>query len=300
MKKQSYDIHSDITNRIIAAIEAGAGPFRMPWHGAGTMQVPRNAVTRKAYRGINVLSLWITAQERAYSCAKWATFRQWQVTGAAVRKGEKATPIVFYKQIELDSGADSAEAKTVPFARASWVFNAAQVEGYAAEAPPARAPTVFERLDHAEASIKATRAAIAYGGNRAYYDRGTDRIQVPDASSFIGSLTSTPRESFYGTVLHELAHWSGAKSRLNREKGKRFADRIYAFEEIIAELSAAFSCARLGITDTPRDEHAQYISQYLEILRSDKKAVFIAAAAAATATDYILAFLDAPPESEAA
>ena len=292
MGQQTYDVHADITTRIVAAIKRGAGTLQMPWRDGTAMRPPINATTTKAYRGINVLSLWLTTQERAYASCEWATFKQWQSHGAMVRKGEKGTPIIFYKTIERDGaeGEDADDPRTIPFAHASWVFNASQVDGYAPQKAPAPSAPLFERLRQAEPAIAATQAAITYGGSRAFYQRTEDRIQVPAAEDFTGTPTSTAREAFYSTIFHELGHWSGAEKRLNRVKGKRFAYGAYAFKEIIAELSAAFTCARLGISDTPRPDHAQYIEQYPTILRNDKKAIFAAATAATVAADDVLAF----------
>ena len=136
-------------------------------------------------------------------------------------------------------------------AKPSWVFNAAQVDGYEPPIRTERPQTLFERISTAEHAILAANADIRYGGSRALYDRLTDHIQIPEASDFIGSPTSTPQEAFYSTVLHELAHWTGSEPRLNREKGTRFGDKPYAFEELIAELSAAMSCAEFGIASVP-------------------------------------------------
>jgi antirestriction protein ArdC len=296
----NFDIHAEITNRIVAAIEKGAGAFEMPWQGAATTMAPANAATKRFYRGINVLSLWVSAQAQGFSSPQWATFRQWQDFGAQVRKGEKGTPIVFYKTIEVEADeGDAADEKTVPFARASWVFNAAQVDGFEPAPEPVRVVSQFDKLEQVDAAIRATGARIDHGGNRAFYHRVEDRIQVPNTADFVGTKTSTAQESFYSTLLHELAHWTGAEHRLDREKGKRFADKVYAFEEIIAELSAAFSCARLGIAATPRADHAAYIADYLTILKSDKKAIFAAASAASAATNFILAFSAADREEAA-
>lgn len=293
MKATGFDIHAEITNRIVEAIEKGAGTFQMPWHVEASTRAPSNALTKRAYRGVNVLSLWITAQAFGYQSAEWATFKQWQEQGCSVRKGERGTPIVFYKSLSIEGeasdGSEDSERK-IPFARASWVFNAAQVEG--AEMPPAVIPEaapLFDRLQHVEHVVAATGADISHGGARAFYQRREDRIQMPDIALFTGTETSTPQEAYYSTMLHELAHWTGAEHRLNREKGKRFADKAYAFEEIIAELTAAFLCVDLGITTSPRIDHAQYIAEYLEILRNDKRAIFTAAAAAQAAAEFIKA-----------
>ena len=136
----------------------------------------------------------------------------------------------------------------------------------------------------------ASGADIRYGGSRAFYHRGDDYIQVPNPGDFVGSPTSTPLECFHSVQLHELSHWAGAERRLNREKGKRFADRAYAFEEMVAQLSAAFLCAELGVSNDSRPDDAQYIAGFLDVLHNDKKAIFAAAAAASAAADYILSF----------
>ena len=250
-------------------------------------------------------------QAAGYRSYEWATFKQWKDRGAFVRKGEKGTPIVFYKQIDITTpeakalqigdlhGAEQENAKTIPFARASWVFNAEQVDGYVSEHDELPERPLFERNAHVDAIIAATKALIEYGGTRACYNRLMDRISIPDERAFVGSPTSTAQEAFYSTLLHEAAHWTGAEHRLNREKGKRFADRTYAFEELVAELSAAFLCAELGITNDPRPDHAQYIAQYLEIFQNDKRAIFQAATTASAAADYILAF-SRPQQVEAA
>ncbi|MGJ0502655.1 MAG: ArdC family protein [Methylocystis sp.] len=293
--KSRFDLHQEITDRIVAAIEAGVGEFKMPWHRAASTKLPINATTGRAYRGVNILSLWITAQSLGYESHEWATFKQWQERGATVRKGEKGTPIIFYKELHIESGDSAAiddpeGERKIPFARASWVFNASQVDGYLIETPALPERLLFERIASVDRVIAATGAHIDFGGSRACYNRLTDRISIPEERAFIGTATSTAQEAFYATILHELSHWVGAECRLNREKGKRFADRAYAFEELIAETSAVFLCAELGITNEPRPDHAQYIAQYLTILKNDKKAIFAAAAAASAATDFILAF----------
>lgn len=305
MKENSFDIHTEITNRIVAAIEAGAGEFQMPWHNAANTKTPVNATSKRAYRGVNIVSLWIVAQACGYASNEWATFKQWRERGCMVRKGEKGTPIVFYKQLryaaDAENGAGAGELdKTVLFARASWVFNATQVDGYESPIDTLPEKPLFECLAEADAAIAATGFDIRHGGSQAYYHRVGDYIQVPEARAFVGTATSSPQEAYYSTVLHEMAHMTGAESRLNREKGKRFGDKPYAFEEVIAELSAAYSCAELGIASTPRPDHAQYIAEWIKILKDDKRAIFTAASAASAATDYIMAFSRPAAQEEAA
>ena len=141
MTKDHFDIHAEITNRVVAAIEKGAKDFKMPWHDPSCSSPPSNAVTKKTYRGINTLMLWIAGKGAGHPSSEWATFKQWQERGAQVRKGERGTPIVFYKTLTVAASAPGQpDERTIPFARASFVFNAAQVDGYAA-------PVVVPRSD---------------------------------------------------------------------------------------------------------------------------------------------------------
>ncbi|RTL82840.1 MAG: DUF1738 domain-containing protein [Hyphomicrobiales bacterium] len=286
MKAERYDIHQHITNQIIAAIENGAGEFRLPWHrSAGNIMRPVNIASKNAYRGVNILTLWAAADACGYSSGTWGTYKQWAEAGAQVRKGEKAAYVVFYKEITVAS-EDSDEAGTRLFARATPVFAAEQVEGY--EAPALEGPaTVFLPIEAAETFVAKTGAIVNHGGNRAYYRPSTDSIQLPPREAFVGSPTSTPAEAYASTKLHELIHWTSAEARCNRQLGKRFGDDAYAMEELIAELGAAFLCADLRITDAPRPDHAQYLDCWLRVLKSDKKAVFTAASKASEAVSFL-------------
>lgn len=173
-------------------------------------------------------------------------------------------------------------------ARASRLFNAAQVDGWRLRTPPARSRV--ETLDTAEAFIWATGADIREQGNHAFYNPGADYIQVPPRGQFMGTSTSSPTETFYSTLCHELTHWAGHSSRLNRDLSGRFGDRAYAAEELVAELGAAFLCADLGITNMPRLDHAQYVASWFLLMRDDKRAIFTAASKAAAAAEFISAF----------
>ena len=285
-----FDVHASITNEIVRALEAGIGESRLPWARTGTPSVrPRNAMTKQGYRGINTLSLWLSAEKNGYTHGLWASYRQWLDAGAQVRKGEKGTLVIFYKEFTVDpdpSQADDDGSRRV--ARASWVFNAEQVDGYTLPAIPNLPP--IEREANAEAFIAATRADIRHGGDMAYYRPGTDHIQMPDERLFTGSKLATRAHDYYSVLAHELTHWSGAEKRLNRLLKGRFGDASYAMEELVAELGAAFLCADLGISHTPRPDHATYIANWLQVLKSDKKAVFTAAAKASEAVQYLSAF----------
>jgi len=293
MKEQRFDIHQHITNQIIAAIEHGAGEFRLPWHrSAGNIMRPVNVASKKAYRGVNILTLWATADEHSYSSGTWGTYRQWAEAGAQVRKGEKAAYIVFYKEFTVEADDNRDEAETRLFARATPVFAAEQVEGFTA--PTIEAPTTtLTPIDQAEGFVAKTGATIQHGGDRAFYRPSTDSIQLPPHEAFIGTATSTPAEAYYSTLLHELTHWTSAAPRCNRELGKRFGDDAYAMEELVAELGAAFLCADLGITDAPRADHAQYLDHWLTVMKADKKAIFTAASKASEAAAYLAALQEA-------
>ena len=286
----SRDVYTQVTDTIIAAIEAGAGQWDMPWHRHGVTHTrPMNALTGKRYRGVNVLALWAAAEARGFTTGLWGTYRQWQEKGAQVRKGEKSSLVVFFKELAVDeTNPETGETERGRrlIAKASYVFNANQVDGFVASEPAAPANPA-EVLTQIEAYVAATNARVAFGGEGAFYRPLTDTIHMPDRSRFVGSATSSATECLYSTLLHELTHWTGIKTRCDREFGKRFGDDAYAMEELVAELGAAFLCADLGIANTPRPDHAAYISHWLTVLKADKKAIFTAASKAAQAVDYL-------------
>ena len=307
--KPRLDVHQAVTDKIVARIEQGAGEFQMPWHRPGlSFAIPKNALTGQPYRGTNILALWIDASEKIFERQIWATYKQWNELGAQVRKGEKGSLIVKCgESIPKDArgetepeGEDEASAKRL-YAKAAYVFNVAQVDGFALEPEPPR-PDLTTRLAHADTFIEATGAEFREGGFRAFYrhrelDGSGDFIQMPPRSLFTGTATSTPTEAYEAVRLHELTHWSGAPHRLNREHGKRFGDKAYSFEELCAELGSAYLCAELQITNTPRDDHAQYVASWLEVMKGDKKAIFTAASLASAAVSYLFSLQPRAPES---
>lgn len=289
------DLHRQITDQLIRAIEQGPGQFILPWRRTGAgLDLPRNAQSGREYGGINILVLWVAAVSAGHTSARWATYRQWAQLGAQVRKGERSTTIVFYKDYAVTPDPTNTEDNgRRRVARASPVFNIAQVEGYFGPvAPPALPP--LERLAHAEAFIGATGANISYGGDRAYFQAATDRVQMPEADRFIGTETMDRREAFYATLAHELIHWSGAKPRLDRDLSGRFGTAAYAAEELVAEIGAAFLCAELRISQGVRPDHARYLASWLTLLRNDPRAIFTAAARASEAARYLRAFSEPP------
>ena len=283
------DIHRDITEKIVSAIEKGVGTCSMPWHRTLKGR-PENARTGSRYRGVNVLALWIDAIEKAYPSLYFASYRQWQELGAHVRKGERGSPILFYKALDIEDDGEEDSSPSRRFViRGSTVFNVAQVDGWT---PPELPQTnKVERLNHVEQLVAKTKAVVREGHyTMACYDMALDVIDMPVRSAFVGTSTSTPTESFYAVLLHELSHWTGHKDRLARDMKHRFGDMGYAMEELIAELGAAFLCADLELVGEPRPDHAAYIADWLRVLKRDPKALTTAAAKASAAAEYVAAF----------
>lgn len=283
-----FDVYRAVTDSIIKALEVGTGTSECPWHRDSANGLPTNALTEKRYRGVNVVALWASATISGHASNLWATYRQWQRLGAHVRRGERSSMIVFYKQQDVETeDRETGKKRTVTrlVARASRVFNADQVEGFTA--PEESRPDLVERIAAVEQFVQGTRADIRHGGNSAYYSPAKDRIVMPYSTAFIGTATSSSTESYYGVLLHELVHWTGASHRLARDLAPRFKQAAYAMEELVAELGAAFLCSQLKITSTPRADHAGYIASWLDVLKSDKRAIFSAASKASQAADYL-------------
>ena len=276
------DIYTRITSSIIASIEAGADAFQMPWHSDGLCSGrPINAASGKAYRGVNVLALWCAAQEAGYSSDQWATYKQWAERGQQVRKGEKSTSIVFWKMNDAPEGAEAESDESGPrriIARGYNVFNAEQIDGY--ETPVVAPRADIARIQEADDFFNALGADIRHGGGRAFYKSSTDHIQMPPFEVFRNTV------AYYSTLAHEVTHWTGAKSRLDRDLKNRFGSETYAAEELVAELGAAFLCADLGLANEPRPDHAAYVSNWLKVLKDDKRAIFTAAAKAQQAATF--------------
>jgi antirestriction protein ArdC len=284
MNQQKTDIYERVTRQIIEAMERGAGSYRMPWHVTGADRfAPANAASKRPYRGINVLLLWLLAEHHGYTSGEWATYNQWQALGAQVRKGEKAELVVFWRisersREETDDQEEPASNRSI-LARGYHVFNAAQVDGYAPKAAPVLSES--ERVESAERFFAGLGFNVEHGGNRACYSPEEDVIHMPPFSCFRNAA------SYYSVLGHEATHASGAKHRLDRDLKPRFAEESYAMEELVAELGAAFLCSALGLANEPRQEHAAYLTGWLKVLRQDKRAIFTAASQAQKAVDWM-------------
>jgi antirestriction protein ArdC len=279
------DIYTRLTAEIIAAIEAGADDYRMPWHhdGASTAR-PINVASGKAYRGVNVLALWVAAQRAGYLTGVWGTYRQWQALGAQVRKGERSTAVVFWKQIgstkdDKEHVHDSDEDRGRFFARGYSVFNSAQVDGYVTE-PVVQLPEM-ERIANAETFYANLGITTVHGDSEAYYLPLVDRVHLP----VFGSFRDAP--AYYSVLYHEGIHATAAKHRLDRDLSGRFGSEAYAMEEVVAEAGACMILADLGIAPRPRPDHAAYIASWLKVLRNDTSAIFTAASKAQAAVDWM-------------
>jgi antirestriction protein ArdC len=302
------DVYQELTNKIVAQMEQ-AQAWEKPWSVAagikgGTMRRPINAMTGRAYRGLNVVLLWSAGR----ADPRWATFNAWKKAGASVNKGEKGTQIVFWKRIDREP-TDDDDRDYILTARVYYVFNAEQCDLSKAKGirpfAPSVAPTVTtddagDTMPSVDQWIAATGADIKHGGDRAFYSPAADYIQMPPRSAFKATKHSTALEAYYGTALHELAHWTGHTSRNKRDFSGRFGSRSYAFEELVAELSAAFLCADLGVTSEPRQDHANYLASWIQTLKDDKRALFTAASQAEKACDFLHGKQPSAEEDDAA
>ena len=270
----------ELVTRIVAQLEQGTAPWVRPWSTSGISDMPHNIVSRRPYHGVNVLQLWGQQAAMGYATAEWCTFLQAKELGAGVRKGEKGTPVWFIaKRTWTAKDADTGDEEMVE--GLVWkqfvVFNRAQCDGLpsadTAELPP------FSSVESAEAYVRAIGADVRHGGDLAFYLPATDYIMMPHPERFVDAA------SYYGTLLHEHIHYTGAETRLARKLKNRFGDRDYAFEELVAELGSAFACAQLRLPSLLR--HAEYLAIWARALDDDPKALWTAAAHASRAVDFL-------------
>jgi antirestriction protein ArdC len=270
-------IYQQVTDSIIEQLEQGAAPWLKPWHA--DTSADKNLVTGKAYQGINRLILGMAAMAGGYTSNTWASYNQLKAAGYNVQKGQKGTAICFYKPVAGTVDAATGEEKSgYAVLKAYSIFNLSQTDAPAdAFTPPPAA--AFDANEACENVIYKTGANISHGGDAAFYMPSTDSIRMPHKSSFDSAA------HYYATALHELTHWTAAAHRLDRKLTGRFGSPDYAFEELVAEIGAAYLCADLGIKGELR--HAGYISSWLKACREDNTAIFKAAALAQKAADFI-------------
>ncbi|WP_433933359.1 ArdC family protein [Brevundimonas diminuta] len=277
------DPYAEITALILADLEAGVRPWTRPWMTEGATSRPLRH-DGQPYHGVNVLTLWVRAARCGFARPVWMTFRQALSLGGAVRKGEKGAPVVYAAPIApADDSDDQPEGRRGgSFLKRYTVFNLDQIEGLDDRYPPPVRLAPAERIDHAERYFTATGADIRAGGDIACYRPDADTVHMPAFETFLD------REAYYAVLAHELVHWTGHSSRLDRDLTLgRFGDEAYAREELVAELGAAFVCADLGLTLEPRPDHAAYIASWLRVLRNDTRFIVAAAAHAERAARFL-------------
>ena len=294
-----------ITNLIIERLEAGTRPWVKPWRGLPVSRPLRSCGT--PYRGMNVFWLWMVADMNGYASPYWMTYAQAIKLGAQVRKGEKSTIAIFYKSYSKEveaTEAGEAHEENRHVLRAYAVFNADQIDGLPERYHPSHDLVLVEpegRKADLDVFFGRIPAVLRHIGSEAYYEPVADRITMPPPELFSGF------DHYYATLGHELSHWTGHGSRLDRNLQNRFGSAAYAAEELIAELSSAILGAELGLPVAHLDNHASYIDHWLKLLRDDDRAILTAAARAEEASALLLKLGgreievgDAEPVSEAA
>jgi len=288
-KTNRQSLYAEVTSQVIAELEAGRLPWVQPWDSAACgCAMPHNAGTGRRYSGINVLILWAAVIEGRYSSQRWLTYRQAQAAGGNVRRGERGTVVCYADRFTPKDEAARAQdedrdARQIAFLKRFTVFNVDQCEGLpeALTSTP-DLPAEIDIIPRVQALIRTSGADFRIGGGEAFYAPGADVVAVPPPVAF------AERINWYRTALHELGHWTGHSSRLDRNQRGGLGSADYAREELVAEMASAFACASLAIQPTVR--HADYIGSWLAVLREDEKAIFRAASAASKAADYLLAF----------
>jgi antirestriction protein ArdC len=288
-----HDIYVAVTAQIAAAIEAGAGEWRMPWHHSGAPVMRPTSAAGRRYSGINRLVLWAAAEAHGYTSGVWATYNQWKASGAQVRKGEVGTHVVLWKKIDRadDAGGSDGggagvgegdEGRSRFYARSFVVFNRAQVDGAPEEAAIPEQP-MEERVASALGFFAGLGIPVEYGLHDAHYRPDLDRIFMPDRRAFKSDV------HLVSTLAHEVTHATGAAHRLDRETLRDYHKglAIRAREELVADIGSAFLLGDLGLAHTPRPDHAAYVASWLRVLRDDPRAIFAAAAKAQAASDWM-------------
>jgi antirestriction protein ArdC len=274
-----------ITAAIVERLEAGTRPWVQPWTGTSVSRPLRACGT--PYRGINVLWLWMAAEAAGHSSAYWMTYRQAQLLGAQVRKGERGTPAIFYRAYQggdTDEGDGTEKQQARRVLKSFSVFNACQIDGLPSRFFPEPRPllTPNQRDSALESFFAAVPARIRHWGAEAYYSPLLDQVTIPEPGLFRDS------DHYHATLAHELSHWTGHESRLARQLSSRFGSEAYAMEELVAELSSAMLGAELGLPVEHLDHHASYLASWLKVLKADSRAILTVAAKAEEAASLLL------------
>ena len=285
------DVYQIVTDQVISLLEQGKIPWQKPWRG-GAAGMPKNAISKKPYRGVNVFLLGMKAEFLGYDSPYWLTYKQASELGGNVKKGEKSTLVIFWKPLEKDNPDKPDSPDRYMVLRYYNVFNVVQCENLNADRLPADAiddtPDIdFDPIDACENVVKhfIKRPEIFHNEQRAYYSPGKDIVNLPRPETF------TDEQSYYATLFHELTHSTGHERRLNRQgiaDKAAFGSNTYSKEELVAEMGAAFLCGVCEIENRTIENTVAYLQGWLSKLKSDKRLIVQAAAQAQKATDYIL------------
>lgn len=282
--KAHDSLYESITNDILEELKQGVAPWVKPWESekGGLPTLPFNAASGHRYQGINILLLWRASHVKGYASPAWIGYHQARERGGYVRRGEKATVVVYASTFTPKEDREKAEEdqRKIPFLKWRDVFNVEQTANLPASLSYLPKPKpLSEAIEGVEMFLRTLGAHVVHGGERAAYSPHCDRIVLPEPDAF----KSAP--DYYATSLHEHAHWTGHKSRLNRDLSGRFGDESYAAEELVAELGAAYLSATLSIPG--KLQHAEYIGNWIALLQHDSRAIFTAASKGAEAARFL-------------
>jgi len=291
-KKSKQNPHADLTRKVLQQMKEHGTGWVKPWSSQMAGGGHHNCVTGNYYSGGNVFVLWIAAQKMGYTDPRWSTYKGWESTETPVPKGEKASAYVLTPMpVKMKEGGKpildrNGNQKTGLFFRSVAVWNAQQV---GAEAVVVEEKDPVQTLANVEYFIANCDAdiRIIQGSPSAHYTPIADHIVLPAIEDFIGDTEAAKQQGYYGTALHELGHWTGHRSRLNRTEIYERNSENYAKEELCAELCAVFACAELGIEHTPAPDHAQYLASWMKALENDERLFFKAAGKAQKALNHL-------------
>ena len=305
-RKKSNNIYIRVTAQFIEALENGAPPWVRPWTRENSYAGrPVNAFTERKYSGINVTILWSSALSRGFTHDRWLTFRQASMVGGNVRKGQKGTVAVLYRDVEMPRKSakyvlntdanDESIVNSVKFIKGFTLFNVAQCDGLPPEiisGPQSKEkPPTWDAHQEAELLVSRSGASVYHEGESALYVPNQDYIRMPPLATFDSTA------GYYSTLLHELTHWTGHESRLNRAgiaSPEDIDSQGYAFEELIAEMGSAFLCSDLGIPGELR--HRGYVLSWIKVLEHDPKAIFDASTLAWQAVSFLSSHSNQRPD----
>jgi antirestriction protein ArdC len=286
------DFYAQVTNTVIEMMESGIFSAKNEWTKTQVNAFNScNAVTKRRYSGINTIVLACAMLKNGFVSNEWLTFKQALENNTPVKKGSKSQTVFFYKTLKKEN--DKNEIEKIPMLKSFNVFNVEQLENYTAPVVEVTTESEFLMMEKAEEIMTKSGAKFNFGGDSAFFRPSTDSITLPTREQF------SDEAFFYSVAFHELTHWTGAKTRLDRQNGKRFGDAAYAMEELVAELGATFLCADIDILPRTLDNHASYLANWIQVLKDDKKAIFTAAAQAQKAHDFIMSLVNPAAKEEA-